>query len=620
LFERRFTIPGRGSCRFDSAPVPRQNAARRLNAFRNTFCSDSRDPSVPGKSPILQPSTRTSTATATVHRIMLLCILQALQWTSAAQAGERPVDRGVDPRPNVIFFLTDDQGWGDAGFAGHPYLRTPGLDRLAAEGTRIQQFYTAASVCSPSRTGFLTGTCPARHRIHGHFSTAAQNAARGMPNWLDPSVPTLSRLLQQAGYATGHFGKWHLGSGSGAPLPEAYGFDVSRCVNGNGPQLGNESEEPFFRARSTARIVDETIAFMQTHRDRPFFINAWTLLPHAPLRPLPEQLAPFANLEPDATHPAFGPWLQSYYGRVDNLKSQMQVQLASLADLDAQVARLLAAIDELQLTEHTLIVYSSDNGPEDDRIGNAANAGVGSTGPLRARKRSLYEGGIRTPGLIRWPGRIPAGRMDDVSVAGGVDLLPTICRLANVTLPTGIQLDGEDLSRNWLGAAHPRTRPLHWEWLFSVQGPADGYQPPPLAVRDGDWKLFVDHRGLHPQLYRIPADSGEEHDLSDAEPEVVKRLTKLALEWSATLPASAQRTQLAIDGIPRSVPKKSASPSGVNRAAAMKRWDRNADGQLTLEEYSSGLAKPDAEQRFRRFDTNADGALSRDEFVGKDPG
>jgi N-acetylgalactosamine-6-sulfatase len=159
-----------------------------------------------------------------------------------------------------------------------------------------------------------------------------------MPNWLDPNTPNLPRLLKQSGYATAHFGKWHLGSGTGAPLPEAYGFDVSKCVNGNGPQLGDEAKEDYFRARSTTMIVDETIAFMKANRDRPFYINAWTLLPHAPLKPLPEQLAPFASLEPDPGHPAFGPWLQRYYGRTRSFKAQMQVQLASLTDLDTQVA------------------------------------------------------------------------------------------------------------------------------------------------------------------------------------------------------------------------------------------------------------------------------------------
>ncbi len=573
---------------------------------------------MPGKSAHLtvQPLPHSRTG----FRLMRVCCLAILLHAHCCLAENPGNDRKSDPRPNVIFLLTDDQGWGDAAFAGHPCLTTPGLDRLASEGTRIQQFYTAASVCSPSRTGFLTGTCPARHRIHGHFSTAEQNSARGMPNWLDPNTPSLPRFLKQAGYATAHFGKWHLGSGPGAPLPEAYGFDISKSVNGNGPQLGDEAKEDYFRARSTTMIVDEAIAFMKANRDRPFYINAWTLLPHAPLKPLPEQLAPFASLEPDPAHPAFGPWLQRYYGRTRSFKAQMQVQLASLTDLDTQVARLLAAIDELDLTQQTLIVYSSDNGPEDDRVSNASNAGVGSTGPLRARKRSLYEGGIRTLGLVRWPGHIPAGRIDETSVAAGVDLLPTLCRLAGVMLPEGLTLDGEDISENWLGASNPRHRPLHWEWLFSVQGPADGYQPPPLAVRDGDWKLFTDHRGQRAELYRIPADQGEQQDLSRTEPEVVRRLTKLALDWAATLPPDPQRERLARGESSPPTTRKSATPATkASRAAALKRWDTNADGQLTLDEYSKGLAKPDAEQRFRRFDTDSNGLVSREEFLGRDP-
>ncbi|NBV47106.1 MAG: hypothetical protein EBR86_16085 [Planctomycetia bacterium] len=130
-------------------------------------------------------------------------------------------------RPNVIFILTDDQGWGDAGFAGHPFVRTPHLDRLAREGTWFRHFYVAATVCSPSRTAFMTGQYPARHRIHGHFATAESNAARSMPDWLDPDVTTLPGLLRRAGYATAHFGKWHLGAGVAAPPPERYGIDVS---------------------------------------------------------------------------------------------------------------------------------------------------------------------------------------------------------------------------------------------------------------------------------------------------------------------------------------------------------------------------------------------------------
>ncbi|MGA0133443.1 MAG: sulfatase-like hydrolase/transferase, partial [Opitutales bacterium] len=292
-------------------------------------------------------------------------------------------------QPNVIFILTDDQGWGDAKFAGHPYVKTPNLDRLAKEGTWLRQFYVAATVCSPSRAAFMTSHYPARHLIHGHFADHAQNAARSMPDWLDPEVTTLPDLLKQAGYATAHFGKWHLGSGEGAPAPDALGVDVSKTVNSNGPSLGDEGKDPYFRAKSTALMVDETIGFAKANKDRPFYVNLWTLVPHARLNPTPEQLAVYADLRPKADDPAFGEWTRKYYANAKDLRSQMQVFCASLTDLDTQIGRLLDALDELGLTNDTLIFFSSDNGPEDYRIGNASNAGVGST--VRARRAARRE-------------------------------------------------------------------------------------------------------------------------------------------------------------------------------------------------------------------------------------
>jgi len=459
------------------------------------------------------------------------------------------VSTGTGPRrPNVIFILTDDQGWGDAGFAGHPYARTPNLDRLAREGTWFRQFYVAGTVCSPSRAGFMTGRAPARHLIHGHFATDESNRARSMPNWLDPQVTTLPALLRQAGYATAHFGKWHLGAGEGAPPPERYGFDESKTVNSSGRSLGDESRSPTFRAESTRLIVDETIDFIRRNKDRPFYANVWTLLPHALLRPTPEQLAVYADLEPAADDPAFGGWMRGYLAAAEDLRAQMRVFCASLTDLDTQVGRLLAALDEFGLAEETIIVFSSDNGPEDYRVKNAANAGVGSTGLLRARKRSMYEGGIRTFGLVRWPGRVPAGRVDETSVVAAVDLLPTIASLADIALPPSLAIDGEDRAAVWLGQAAPRTRPLHWEWLFAVQGADDGYRPPPLAIRDGDWKLFVNHDGSAAELYRIPADPGETHDVAADHPEVVTRLTSQALGWVKTLPPSPARDKVGKTG------------------------------------------------------------------------
>ncbi len=528
----------------------------------------------------------------------------------------------AERKPNVIFILTDDQGWNDAHFAGHPYVQTPHLDKFASQSTWLRQFYVAATVCSPSRTAFMTSHYPARHLIHGHISGHEQNVARSMPDWLDPQVTTLPGLLKSVGYATAHFGKWHLGSGASAPPPEAYGFDVSRTTVSNGTPFA-EASDPYFWAKSTGLIVDETIAFIKAHQGQPFYANVWTLLPHATLKPTPEQLAEYADLAPSASDPAFGPWMQQYLGAAKDLKSQMQVFCASITDLDRQLGRLFTALDELKLANDTIIFFSSDNGAEDYRIGNASNGGVGNTGPLRARKRSMYEGGIRTFGLVRWPGRVAAGKRDETSVTGGVDFLPTICKLTGVTLPANLQPDGEDVSDIWLGKSRPRKAPLHWEWLFNVQG-AD-YTPPLLTVRDGDWKLFVNHNGRDAQLFNIPQDIGEAHDVAVANPEVVKSLTSKALAWAKSLPPSPARAAATATGqqqdngrAPRSptnpVAKTTAQP--LDRAVIFKKWDKDRDGKLSFDEYQTGLGKKDnAAPRFKNFDRNNDGVLTDAEFV-----
>jgi N-acetylgalactosamine-6-sulfatase len=563
------------------------------------------------------------------YQSILFCLcLVALQLATLAD------EPNPSTRPNVIFILTDDQGWNDAHFAGHPYVKTPNLDKLAAEGTWLRQFYVASTVCSPSRCGFLTSQYPARHLIHGHFASHELNEKRHMVDWLNPDTPTIASLLKKSGYATAHVGKWHLGGGQGAPTPEAYGFDFVRHTTGNKSYWEENGEDPYFRAKSTSLFVDETIQFIRENKDRPFYVNLWTLLPHAKLNPTPEQLKEYESISPQADHPAFGPWMKKYLANTKDLKSQSQVFYASLTDLDTQLGRLFAALEEMKLADNTIIFFSSDNGAEDYRVGNATNAGVGNTGPLRARKRSMYEGGIRTFGIVRWPGHVPAGRRDETSVTGGVDLLPTICKLAGVTLPKDLKPDGEDVSDIWLGQSRPRQRPLHWEWLFNVQGRNDGYMPPMLAVRDGDWKLFVNHDGSGAQLYNIPNDIGEENDIAQQHPDIVQALTAKALAWAKSLPPSPARDAATKTGKPQdgqpttpSKPAKSKpSPSngqGTNlnkpdndRAKIFASRDKNQDGLLTLEEFSVGFAKDvDFTQRFKLFDTDHDDRLTKDEFI-----
>ncbi len=463
-------------------------------------------------------------------------------------------------RPNVIFILTDDQGWGDAANFGHPYLKTPNIDRLAREGTRYTQFYVASPVCSASRAGFITGQYPARWGVHGHFDSPENNAARGMPNWLDPRAATIARQLQAAGYATAHFGKWHLGHSDDAPAPAAYGFDASATYNSGpkSPQLGepevqayrqahpdwqakaqlNEEKMPYFRAHSTEWIVNDTLAFLREHRGQPCYVNVWTLLPHAPLDPTPEQLAVYSDLQPRADDPAFGRWAQEYFAKAKNLRDQMRVFAASVTELDTQIGRLLDGLREMGLADDTIVVFSSDNGPEDYRVGNAANAGVGSPGPFRARKRSLYEGGIRTPLIVRWPGRVAAGKVDTTSIIGAVDYFPTVCALTGAHVPAGLALDGEDVSDILLGHARPRRGPLYWEWRGPVIG-AGPYRPPGkpgIAVREGEWKFFAAQDAAKVELYDLPNDPEERTNVAAQHPEVVARFNQLVQTWQATLP------------------------------------------------------------------------------------
>jgi len=427
-------------------------------------------------------------------------------------------------RPNVIFILADDLGWGDLGCYGNKQIKTPNLDRLAKQGTLFTQFYVNGSVCSPSRCAFMTGQYPARHKIHGHYATHELNQARGMSNWLDPKVPNVASLLHQAGYATAHFGKWHLGNGEGAPPPPDYGFDQTRTGNSTFRDSTGESwSEPdiTFRAKSSAAIVDETIRFITAHKDKPFYVNAWMFVPHAPLNPTDEQMEPYKHF--------------SSGGKDFPFKSAAQIYYGSVTDMDKHIGRLLDALDELGLADNTLVFFTSDNGPEDIHISNAGHSGIGSAGPFRGRKRSLYEGGIRLPGIIRWPGKVPAGVVDNTSVVAGVDWLPTVCKLAGIQVPAGHALDGEDQSDVFLGRPRPRKTPLMWEWRFHVFG-EPFHRSPILAIREGDWKLLLNPDRSRVELYDIPRDPTQMNNLAEKHPDTVVALATKVLDWQATLP------------------------------------------------------------------------------------
>lgn len=427
-------------------------------------------------------------------------------------------------KPNFVFVFADDWGWGDLGCYGHPHIKTPNLDKLARDGMLFTQFYVNGSVCSPSRAAIMTGHFPARHGIHRHLAGPQQCKKYGMPNWLDPKLHTVTKLLKDAGYTTGHFGKWHLSGGPrygnhpDAPEPGSYGIDDYRVYRGNGPTWN----VPDFKPRSTELIVDESTRFIEENKNSPFYVNVWLKDTHAILDPTEEQMKPYAG---------FG--LQDDVGKKH--KGTIQIYYAVAADADRHLGRLFEKIDELGLTGNTVVVFSSDNGPEVIYVKNASHSGVGSTGPFRGRKRSLYEGGIRMPFIVRWPGHTPAGKIDNTTVISGVDWLVTICSLAGVKLPDDLNPDGEDMSAALLGKPKQRTKPLMWEWRFAIKGHPIN-KSPMLAIRHGKWKLLMNPDRSRVELYDIPSDPMELNNLAAQYPSVAKKLSEQILKWQATLP------------------------------------------------------------------------------------
>jgi len=429
------------------------------------------------------------------------------------------VASAAEQRPNFIFIFCDDLGWGDLPAYGHRNvdahggwtvrgdLKTPRLDRMAEEGTLFTQFYVASGVCSPSRAAIMTGKFPSELGIHDYLASEELNRQRGCVNYLEPGVPTVTRLLNDAGYATGHFGKWHLG-GSAGPQPQDYGIDLYKDCRA----------EPGGRVTSSEQIADATIDFVEQHKDESFYINAWLYDPHSPLHPTDEMLAEYKDLNPG--------WGENY--------GALQVWYAVLTYIDKQVGRILDRLDDLGLSENTIVVFTSDNGPESGLIPFVSHYGnAASSGPFRGLKRSLYEGGIREPFIVRWKGQTPANRVDRDTVFGGADWLPSVCKLAGVAPPENIQ--GEDLSTSFSGESVSRSRPLMWENRFPVYGHVLD-KSPILAIRDGRWKLLINPDRSRVELYDIPADPTEMNNLAAQQPAVVEQLSSRVLAWQKTLP------------------------------------------------------------------------------------
>jgi N-acetylgalactosamine-6-sulfatase len=383
----------------------------------------------------------------------------------------------------------------------------------------------------------MTGHFPARNGVHGHFANQERNKQRGMPNYLDPGLPTMTKLLQNRGYVTGMFGKWHLGGGPGAPLPDVYGFDEHKTCASNDPR--GKKEFNLFAAENrpvaTKLVMDETIEFIKNNKDKPFYVNAWLSDTHAPLNPSEEQMKPYERFSPKRSN-------------VDH-KGAEQIYYATAHEADRQIGIFMDKLKELGIADNTIVIFSSDNGPEDIHIWNAAHSGVGSAGPLRGRKRSLYEGGVRVPFIVRWPKGTPAGKVNNESVIAGVDLFPTFCSLARIDLPDSLNLDGEDMSAAIRGNSSKRKKPLMWEWRYRIFGHVF-HMSPMLAIREGKWKLLINPDKSRTELYDIPKDPREMNNVAAEHTDIVKKLSQKVIDWQKTLPNSPVEEQAGDNGYP----------------------------------------------------------------------
>ncbi len=432
-------------------------------------------------------------------------------------------------RPNIVLVFIDDMGWGDFSCFGNRDANTPNIDRLAAEGVRFEQFYVNSPICSPSRTAISTGQYPQRWRISSFLNNRKSNQDRGMAQWLDPKAPMLARSLQKAGYATGHFGKWHLGGQrdvNDAPAITEYGFDESLTnFEGMGPKLLPLTLRPgqskpdriweaaenlgegyrwMLRSEITTGYIDAAIPFIDkaVSAKKPFYINLW----------------------PDDVHSPFWPPVETWGNG-----SKRQLYHSTLEAMDKQFGKLIDRIrNDPVLNGNTLILVCSDNGPE---------PGAGSAGPFRGNKGQLYEGGVRSS-LIAWGPKIvrKQGRIDTESVFSAIDLPPTLLTLTGTPFPDGIALDGEALVDTLLGDGGSRSAPI----FFRRPPDRDSFNGvtdlPDLALRSGQWKLLCEYDGSAPELYNLQIDRSESTNVAAANPKMVAELTQSLIAWHKSMP------------------------------------------------------------------------------------
>ena len=442
---------------------------------------------------------------------------------ASAQAPGRP--------PNILFIFIDDMGWRDVGFMGSQFYETPNIDRLARGGMIFTDAYANAPNCAPTRACLMSGQYGPRHGVYTVGSSERGNAKgrRLIPIKNNTTLPTekvtIAECLKKAGYATCHLGKWHLG-GDDPTKPEGQGFDHN--VAGNHAGSPRSYFSPYRNADIpdgpkgeyiTDRLSTEAIRFIDAHRDEPFFIYLSHYAVHTPLQAKKELIEKYKDKKP-------------WNGQGN------AVYAAMIESVDQGVGRILARLDALRLTDNTLVIFFADNGG----VGGYKAIGVKakeitSQAPLKGGKGCLYDGGIREPTAIRWPGRVPAGTTCDVPVIG-VDFYPTLLEVAGAEPPPDYPLDGESLVPLMTQKGNLKRDAIFWHFPAYLQGGAGTWRTTPGGViRSGDWKLIEYFEDSSLELYNLREDIGETRNLAETRPEKAKELHDRLVAWRKTVGA-----------------------------------------------------------------------------------
>ena len=446
---------------------------------------------------------------------LLLAPLAALHAAEPAKPG----------KPNIVFILADDLGYTDVACFGSKYYETPNIDRMAAQGMKFTSAYTCGPNCQPTRAALMSGQYGPRTGVYtvGNIDRFDWQGRPLRPVDNVVKLPldkiTIAQSLKKAGYATGMFGKWHLGEDA-EHHPGKRGFDEAIVSMGVHFDFVTNPKVAYPKGTYLGDfLTDKAVDFIRRHKDRPFFLYLPHFEVHVPLQ-------------------AKQNWVQHFKAKRPVGGHQNPIYAGMISSVDESVGRVLALLDELKLSENTLVIFGSDNGGVGGYEREGIQAGsITDNAPLRGGKGQLYEGGIRVPYIFRWPGKIAPGAVCDEPI-NSVDLYPTLLAVSGAPRPENYPLDGASHLDLMTGAAKSGRRPLFWHFPGYLGGSAGTWRTTPAgAIRAGDWKLQEFFEDGRLELYNLKDDIGEKHNLAAAQPDKVKELHAQLLAWRKELHA-----------------------------------------------------------------------------------